>query len=302
MEKQKHLPFLIKGIFFFFFLVFIDLISGFLFDSLYSISKSGVAYQENQVFYKTKDSILIFGSSRAAFHYQPEIITEQTGLSCYNAGREGMGIYFHYAALLATLERYNPKIIVLDLDFRDVYYRGGSFGKDVFSDLAPFYGKINCEFDDYICRNFYDPILYRSNLIKYNKKFFNILTANVIKNNDNSKGYIPLKGEWNGKEKVLKGDVFKISPELIKSVNGFISKAKSHNIKVVLVISPTFKKINPEFFKIANEIAILHGVKLISYYGDKDFILNKSLFHDSEHLNNKGAILFSQKVASQIKL
>jgi hypothetical protein len=125
---------------------------------------------------------------------------------------------------------------------------------------------------------------------------------NVIKNNDNSKGYIPLKGEWNGKEKVLKGDVFKISPELIKSVNGFISKAKSHNIKVVLVISPTFKKINPEFFKIANEIAILHGVKLISYYGDKDFILNKSLFHDSEHLNNKGAILFSQKVASQIKL
>jgi hypothetical protein len=301
MDKQKHIAIFKKGLLFLSVIFLIDLVSGFVFDAMYANSKSGVAYQENQVFNKTNDSILIFGSSRAAFHYKPDIITKQTGLSCYNAGREGMGIYFHYAALLATLERYDPKIVVLDLDFRDVYDRGGSFGEDVFSDLAPFYGKVNKEFDSYICRNWYDPVLYRSNLIKYNKKFFNILTASVVSKNDNVKGYIPLKGVWDGKDKVLKEDTFTISPELINTVHRFIAKAQSHNIKVVLVVSPTFKKIKPEFFKIANQIANTHHVKLISYYKNKEFTTNKSLFHDSEHLNDEGAVLFSQEVATQIK-
>lgn len=301
MKREKRISILKKALLFVIVLVTIDVCSGFIFDSLYSNSKSGVAYQENQVFNKTNDSILIFGSSRAAFHYKPDIISERTGLTCYNAGREGMGIYFHYAALLATLERYSPKVVVLDLDFRDVYDRGGNFGEDVFSDLAPFYGKVNAEFDNYISRNWYDGIFYRSNLLKYNKKFFNILTANVVKNKDNFKGYIPLKGEWNGEDKVLKNDTFTIGPELIKTINLFITKAQSKNIKVILVISPTFKKIKPEFFTIANEIAAQNKVKLVDYSSAEEFVSQKTLFHDSEHLNDKGALLFSKEVAKQIK-
>lgn len=301
MKREKKISILKKALLFVIVLVAIDVCSGFIFDALYSNSKSGVAYQENQVFNKTNDSILIFGSSRAAFHYKPDIISEKTGLTCYNAGREGMGIYFHYAALLATLERYSPKVVVLDLDFRDVYDRGGNFGEDVFSDLAPFYGKVNPEFDNYISRNWYDGILYRSNLLKYNKKFFNILTANVVKNKDNFKGYIPLKGEWNGEDKVLKNDTFTIGPELIKTINLFITKAQSKNIKVILVISPTFKKIKPEFFTIANEIAAQNKVKLVDYSNAEEFVSQKTLFHDSEHLNDKGALLFSKEVAKQIK-
>ena len=237
MGKERNGEILKKGLLFVLIIALIDVVSGFVFDSLYRSSKSGVAFQENYVFNKTNDSILIFGSSRAAFHYIPDIITNKTGLSCYNAGREGMGIYFHYAALLATLDRYSPKIVVLDLDFRDVFNRGGNFGEDVFSDLAPFYGKISNEFDDYISRNWYDAIFYHSNLIKYNKKIFNIITANVQNNRDNFKGYRPLFGEWDGREKVLKEDTFAVDTTLINTINLFIAKAKSKNSKVVLVIS-----------------------------------------------------------------
>ena len=302
MIKEKHIPILKKAVLFLLVLVLLDVSAGYVFDYLYSNSKSGVAYQEDQVFNKTKDSILIFGSSRAAFHYKPDVITKETGLSCYNAGREGMGIYFHYAALLATLDRYKPKAVILDLDFRDVYDRGGNFGEAVFSDLAPFYGKINNEFDNYICRHWYDNIFYRSNLLKYNKKIFNIITANVMKNSDNFKGYRPLKGEWNGKDKVLKNDTFIIGPDLIKTIELFITKAKSKNIEVVLVISPTFKKIKPDFFDIINNIAVKNKIQLLNYYSDKEFRNNKQLFSDSEHLNVKGAEVFSEKIASQIKL
>lgn len=301
MKKEKLYVFLKKGVLFALILIIVDISSGFILDKLYVNSKSGVAYQENQVFYKTKDSILIFGSSRAAFHYKPNIIEEKTGLSCYNNGREGMGIYFHYAALLATLERYKPKTVILDLDFRDVYDRGGSFGEDVFSDLAPFYGKINDEFDNYICRNWYDHFLYRSNLIKFNKKVFNIFSANIIKTTDNRKGFIPLKSVWNGKDKVLKNETFNIEPKLIKTINQFITKAQSNNVEVVLVVSPTFKKIKPEFFDIVNKIALQNKVKFLNFYEAKKFKSQKNLFHDSEHLNDEGASLFTKEVISQIK-
>lgn len=167
------------------FLIFflaIDYSVGRLLDGLYANSKSGVASQENYIFNKTKEDILVFGSSRAAFHYKADLIEQNTGFSTYNAGREGVGIYFHYALLLATLNRYTPKVIVLDLDFRDVYDRGGSFSEEVFQDLAPFYQRITPEFDDYITRNWYDVLRYKSGLFRYNKKFFNILTANIITN------------------------------------------------------------------------------------------------------------------------
>ena len=301
MKKEKLYIFLKKGFLFAFIVIAVDFSFGLILDKLYSNSKSGVAFQENQVFFKTKDSILIFGSSRAAFHYKPEIIAEKTGLTCYNDGREGMGIYFHYAALLATLERYKPKTVILDLDFRDVYDRGGSFGEDVFSDLAPFYGKINAEFDNYICRNWYDHLLYHSNLIRYNKKVFNIITGNVIKTTDNKKGYIPLKGQWNGKDKVLKKDEFNIEPKLIKTINQFIAKAHSKDIEVILVFSPTFKRIKPEFFNIINRIANENKVRLLNYYNAKEFKNHRILFHDSEHLNDNGASIFSNEIARNIK-
>ena len=68
----------------------------------------------------------------------------------------------------------------------------------------------------------------------------------------------------------------------------------------ILVISPTFKKIKPEFFTIVNEIAAQNKVKLVDYSNAEEFVSQKTLFHDSEHLNDKGAFLFSKEVAKQI--
>ena len=42
------------------------------------------------------DEILIMGSSRASHHYVPEVITNDLGMSCYNAGQDGNGIVLHY--------------------------------------------------------------------------------------------------------------------------------------------------------------------------------------------------------------
>ena len=49
--------------------------------------------------------IVVLGSSRALHHYVPSIITDSTGLSCYNCGFENEGIVFHYALLRQLQQR-----------------------------------------------------------------------------------------------------------------------------------------------------------------------------------------------------
>ncbi len=279
----------------------LDYSAGHLLDWLYKNSKSGVAYQENYTFNKTNQDILIFGSSRAAFHFKADLIEQNTGFSTYNAGREGVGIYYHYALLLATLNRYTPKTIVLDLDFRDVYDRGGSFSEEVFLDLAPFYQHITPEFDNYITRKWYDAIRYQSGLFRYNKKFFNILTANIIDKSDIHKGYRPLTGVWDGKEKVLKDDNFKVSAKHINTINMFIEKAFSNKIKLIVCVSPTLKKIPSEFFNFVNQLKSNKRLLVLDVSNDTQFTNEKAFFYDTEHLNDTGATAFSNYISTRIK-
>ena len=43
---------------------------------------------------KSDAQTLILGSSRALHHYNPDIISESSGLSCHNAGLGGYGLFF----------------------------------------------------------------------------------------------------------------------------------------------------------------------------------------------------------------
>lgn len=282
--------------------IVIDVFVGNFFYGLYNTSKSGIVYQENYIFNKSTEDLLIFGSSRASFHYRADIIEECTSLKAYNAGREGYGIHFHNAVLISTVDRYLPITVLLDLDFRDVFDRGGSFSNDVFYEIAPFYNKINSEFDDYISPRWYDKFFFLSNLFKYNKKFFSLISSNMVENNDFNKGYRPLEGVWNGKEKDIKGiNIFNLSLELINEVDKFIVTAKENGVNVVLVVSPTFKKIDDRFYVVLEQLKQKHNIGLLDYSRNNLFLDNIEYFHDSEHLNSKGAEYFTKKLCEDIK-
>lgn len=290
MFKNKYFrSFLI----FIFTIISIDLCAGFLLNKLFSNAKSGVAFQENYIFNKTHEDVLIFGSSRASFHYKSDYLAEKLGMSVYNAGREGFGIYFHHALLLASIKRYQPKLIILDLDFRDIFDRGGNFSTNVFYEIAPFYNKFSPDFDEYIARNWYDKYLFKSNLFKYNKKFFNIITSNIISENDFQNGYRPLKGVWDKKEKKLKDDKFEISEDLINTIESFIKITKENNIKLIISVSPTKKNIDKRFYEYLGILKNKSFVKVIDYSKSTEFDKKDNLFYDSEHLNDSGAQYFT---------
>lgn len=94
----------------------LDIIIGHLLKKFYYKQKSGYDYLTTYSIEKTKADLLIFGSSSAVNIYNTEIFKNKTGLSCFNAGRHGQSLFYHYAVLKSVLKRYRPKIIVLSFD------------------------------------------------------------------------------------------------------------------------------------------------------------------------------------------
>src|SRR6266487_4594889 len=58
---------------------------------------------------KSKEDVLIFGTSRASHHYDSRIISDTLGLSTFNCGRNGTNIIYHAAILPVMLERHTPQ-------------------------------------------------------------------------------------------------------------------------------------------------------------------------------------------------
>lgn len=277
----------------------IDQVGGAIILKLFKSAKSGIAKKERVIFFETKEDILFLGSSRAGSHYVPDIFEDKLGLSCYNAGRDGIGIFFNYAVLIATLERYKPKMIVLDVDFRDIYDRGRDFGVNVFTQLRPYYGLINDEFDQYITRKPSDYFFSQSKLLRFNKKFLNIVSANLSNKDKTTKGFKPLIGSWNGVDKSRKVNNFNFSSEHLKYLEKFIIKARENDIFLVLVSSPTNRLVPNDFSNIVQRISNQYNVP---YYDFTNHVDAKRLdyFFDLEHLNLQGAKNFSELLSDTL--
>lgn len=282
-------------------LIITDCISGTILDRFYRSCKSGLCYQENYIMRKTNQDVLVLGSSRAEYHYVPSILSNSLKLSVYNCGREGVWLYYHYGVLISTLNRYTPKVIVLEVDLKDIYKDKDNFGKEILTEHAPFYKKISPEFDSLMRLNGKKEICkMQSNLYCYNSKFFKIITGNLVSKPDNILGFMSQNGSWNKEIDVLERNEFTIDSEKVKTLRKFISKAKQHNIKIVLAVSPYFKIIPTDLFEPLKVIAKQSSIPFFNHVSDSVFLKDKTLFHDDLHLNLKGATIYSSVIAGEL--
>ncbi len=280
----------------------VDFASGRFLEKFYKSAKSGICYQENYVMRRTNQDLLIFGSSRAAYHYVPSIIKDTLGISVYNCGREGTGIYYHYGVLLGTLNRYTPKIIFLDIDYRDMYIHQGIFGIEVLKEHYPFFNKISTEFDSLlVMSDKKNQIKLKSNLYRYNSKFFKIISGNLIKNRDNVQGFREKNGIWKNKIAPFKDIELIVDENKIATLKKFIDKAKQKNVILVFTVSPYFMSSPEKLYDPLYEIAKENNIPILNYLDETKFLSNKSLFNDVLHLNKEGALLYSKLIASDAR-
>jgi hypothetical protein len=285
--------------FIFFVVIFVlDFCFGTLFNYLQSNAKGGSTGKINYIANTTRADVIIFGSSRAEHHYIPKIIEDSLHLSCYNCGRNGNGIILMYGRYKLLTQRYNPKIIIYDVNPHYDLTLNDNSSYTVF--LKPFYDRV---FIDSIIDNIDKNEKYKmcSSLYRYNYRVLEILEDYRTKPDNENKGYVPLQDTMkyeplpDNREIDFKLDRLKFYyfEKLIKDCKG--------KTNLIFIASPRYNGKDVKSFDPLIELCKKYNIVFLNYNCDKEFIHNKNYWGDSVHMNDAGASVFTKKIIKEIK-
>ena len=147
LKRNVYLRFVARTLFVFIAVVILDFGIGSLLRTFYFRQTSGLDYRTTYSIEQTRADLIIFGSSTAIHDYIPVVFEQRLNLSAYNAGRDGMSIFYDYAVLKAVMKRHAPKIIIMAFDKDEFTQTQESY--DRLSSLLPFY-KTHPEIDSII--------------------------------------------------------------------------------------------------------------------------------------------------------
>lgn len=281
-----------------------DFLLGNLIYYLFQNQKSGNYYRTYEGIMNDTSKVFIFGSSIANHHIVPSELEKNLGLPSYNLGKDGMDIVYHYSALYMLTQRHKPEYVLLCVTPKEL---SCVEEHDRISEIFPFV----VDFPELLDSNLYNDKLLKlkflSKIFPFNSKITTIIKGYFIKEKaDNQKGYVALsesKSFVNLEKKITFSKDTSIDSLRLQSFNGIVNLTKENNIKLIIILSPYFNKDDT----LTRSISIIkqrcenQNISFLNYLNDTSFVGHTELFFDEGHLNNKGAILLTQKISSQIK-
>ncbi|GAO44332.1 hypothetical protein [Flavihumibacter petaseus] len=309
MEKDliKNNPvqkFLRNFLLFLFLLVIADFAVGFLLRKFYFSQESGLEARTIYAIDKANEELIVLGSSRASHHYVPAIIGKELNMSAYNAGREGNFILYHNAVLQCMIQRYHPKVVVLDLLNKEFSVNRESY--DRLATLMPFYRNHEAIRPIINLRGPFEPIKNLSAIYPYNSKLQAIAMGNLELNKSRKQdfgGYIPL-------ERVMKRPADSVAVEgeypidtiKVEAFRQLVKTCSASNIRLFVICSPYYDYLRAEdpSVRIARQIAAEYSIPFWDYSVDTTFTGKADIFDDKAHLNKEGAERYSKLIADKI--
>lgn len=307
-KSSKWFPLKLFG--FFVFVFILDYSIGTCLKVLYFKQDNGDIYRLTYAIRKSNEDIIILGDSRAQYHYIPSEITNKLKMSCFNAGRAGgHSVIYHYAILNSILRRHKPKMVFFNISPYELLKEEYNSEYDRLSILLPF-AKQNTVFKQIVkLRGPFEPIKSLSFIYPFNSLLITLLYPNTNRIKDDN-GYLPLNGTLNiptnqeYTDNIDELDMFK-SKNLDSLKLGYfkmlMNEAKTNGVRIVLIISP--QSISPYPNKSTNYIkdyCINENIQFIDFSHDSVFMGHNELFYGFEHLNDKGAMVFTKMLIDSI--
>lgn len=287
-----------KILLFFIIVALIDVAFGMGCDYLYKNSKGGDTYKINYAISEGTADVLIMGSSRASHHYNPQILSDSLNMSVYNLGIDGSGVILADGFYRLIAERYKPKYIIYELTPSfDIYqYSGDVNNTRYLSQLKPYY-KEECLSGIFEDVNPGEKLKLRSGLYRYNTTFLNLFRFYLRGMENDLKGYVPLEGVMNKYHRETESTMV-IDKLKLKYLEKFIADCEQNGSKILFVISPKFGVSTSASYEPAISLCKDHGYIVLNHFCDMQ---QMDYFKDSNHLNSKGAAVFSRLIASELK-
>lgn len=251
--------------------------------------------------------MVYIGSSRAMNSYSPKVIDSILGIKSYNLGMTAQFHDYNFF-MYDILKQYNhnPKYVVWDVFYRTLDKTGSwfDFQYTPYIHKTKLYEKLKSYHSSI---SFFDRIVplyryYKYTIFKYPIKWFSEKCHFY-------NGFIPVYNNWDDNNLVQldKEEIeSSFSNDGIEYMHKAIQQMKDEGTTVILVYSPfqqrgrekvkDFDKTADIFQTIADE----EGILFLNYLNDS-INNDTSYFVGAVHLNNKGATLFSKKIAQDLK-
>ena len=230
----------------------------------------------------------VFGSSRALHYVDIDLIEAKTKKKGFNFGVQGSNIFEIKLNVEQIVKRNITKNVFIQIDFiwNNVLPSGRCTvewlpyinNEDIWNEFKEV--DINNEYVLYKRIPFYRYCRYDAKL-GFRKILFSFLGKKMTR--INTKGFVPLKGEIK-KEEINKEVTYKLNEEFNKHVKDIITLCKSKGINVYFFTSPVYN------FK--GDLSILKS-NLKNYKDFSKSLKSHELFRDNEHVNFKGAKIFT---------
>ena len=289
--------FIYKIIVFISLLFIVDRLIGYVMGELRSTAIGGNTEREEYIANKATENILIYGSSRALDHYNPDVLSDNLGLSCYNCGQDESGIVLFYPRYKMMSKRNNPKIIIYDIYIQDLY---GKDNEKYLSRLKPYYSNKDVKEMFSIVDNLSKYKMF-SHIYQHNSTLYDVLKDNFINNHIFQKGFYSIMtgtldyepaGTRTRHEPL---DFFKVS-----YLENFIKETKD-KCQLFFCISPVYKSTSNKDFEPIKILCKKYNIPLLNHYCDTLFTNHKEFFSNVNHLNRNGADLYSKIIVNEIK-
>lgn len=291
--------FIYKVILFLIGLVILDSLIGLGGKYLVNHAKGGDTGLSTYICRKMTEECLIFGSSRGMHHYDPNIITDSLGMTCWNCSKDGNGIILMYGRYQLLSARYTPKIIIYDVyTSTDLEENDNS---TYLGCLRHFYGEpaVDSIFWDV------DPterFKMLSSCYRYNSSWLQLISDNIHPLLSDNKGYRPIDKTMSYEPKTSALSLKDIQYDSLKLayLEKLIVNCRQKGTKLIFTISPLYGQTDDAIYAPLKDICAKYNVPLLNHYCDPNFVFDKNLFSDSVHMNSIGATRYTRMLISEI--
>ncbi|MBO7609341.1 MAG: hypothetical protein J6S96_03975 [Muribaculaceae bacterium] len=296
---KKFLTIIVAG---FLIVTLLDQLIGRGLEKFFSSATVGEQGHLNHVLKDVDAPILVFGTSKALHHYVPQVIVDSTGMECYNCGFEAQGIMTNYALIRCITQRYQPQLIIYDLDYHyDIEY-------------APYTNNVvnvrrmsKLTIRDSLL-NAIDPwahLRMKSRIYPYNSALIELVLNrfqnSTYDNPEADRGYIP-------QHNVLDQDAIDnwnppIATDTLR-LNLIANLIERYHDRLIFFSSPTYQH-QPrldQMYATVKKLAEPYDVPIYVLGNDSIFMDKPELWDDIRHLNDDGARIYTAKVAHLVKL
>lgn len=245
--------------------------------------------------------VIINGNSRAVYQISPQILDSVLGVNTYNIGMDGGPANRHIHKYNVFIKyNHKPRVIIQNIDCLTMLYKVGYNREQFF----PFWWNttVRKEFFSSEPLSFWEKYIPLFRYKNYDPSEF---LSQINPSFD--KGYQGMDKSWDGKEFEKIDTIHCVfNDTTVNMFKEYVANVKKEHIEMIFVFAPIYVGVTEkttninEMYDFYKELADKYKIPILDYTF-MNICSDTTYFYNATHLNRRGAEIFSDSLAKDVK-